>query len=166
MSAALPALVPYAGAVIAAPVLGLRALGALAGARADADHGLSPEVLEVTRALPHNVTTEMDLALWHVAEVARDEPGRFDAALQAFLDVYGVRAVGEIDLGRHAARRRTSRRRPSSSVEREPPRRPSNGSSPLLRDAPPARCVPDSWGESPDASGSWPAAGSCPSSPS
>ena len=31
-------------------------------------------LLEVTRALPHNVTTEMDLALWQVARTVRDDP--------------------------------------------------------------------------------------------
>jgi pyruvate,water dikinase len=80
--------------------------------------------LEVTRGLPHNVTTEMDLALWGVARAIRADPGAlacFEAAdapalaadllqrrlpgaalkpLEEFLARYGLRGVGEIDLGR------------------------------------------------------------------
>jgi len=80
--------------------------------------------LEITRGLPHNVTTEMDLALWDVARAIRADPGartRFEAAdatalaadllgrrlpraaldpLERFLARYGMRGVGEIDLGR------------------------------------------------------------------
>jgi len=81
-------------------------------------------VLEITRGLPHNVTTEMDLALWDAASAIKADPAsaeRFangDAAALAddyaanrlppvaqetvrrFLDRYGSRGVGEIDLGR------------------------------------------------------------------
>jgi phosphohistidine swiveling domain-containing protein len=80
--------------------------------------------LEVTRGLPHNVTTEMDLALWEAARAIRADPAalaRFQAAespalaadllerrlptaacepLERFLVRYGIRGVGEIDLGR------------------------------------------------------------------
>ncbi len=79
--------------------------------------------LEITRGLPHNVTTEMDLALWHASrEIAADPDAQAafeqpDAALAAayaarslppvalavlddFLARYGMRGVGEIDLGR------------------------------------------------------------------
>jgi rifampicin phosphotransferase len=80
--------------------------------------------LEVMRGLPHNVTSEMDLALWHTAQAIRRDPasveyfgshpasqlaadyqaGRLPAAAQSavagFLGKYGVRGVGEIDLGR------------------------------------------------------------------
>jgi len=80
--------------------------------------------LEVTRGLPHNVTTEMDLALWRAARTIRDDitsAGYFnahtalelaeahlkeelpDAAQQAvrdFLDRYGMRGTAEIDSGR------------------------------------------------------------------
>ena len=75
------------------------------------------------RGLPHNVTTEMDLALWDVANRIRTDPaaaelmrtaptaelvGRFHAgtlppvaaeAVAGFLARYGERAVAEIDLG-------------------------------------------------------------------
>src|SRR4051794_1800062 len=75
---------------------------------------------EVLRGLPHNVTTEMDLALWALAVrvgrdpasaaavVAPDARDRFRAGtlppalqdgLAAFLHRYGHRAVAEIDLG-------------------------------------------------------------------
>jgi pyruvate,water dikinase len=80
--------------------------------------------LEITRGLPYNVTTEMDLKLWEVARsiqedtpsaiyfqnrsavsLARDyQSGRLPLAAQrallAFLEKYGVRGVAEIDVGR------------------------------------------------------------------
>lgn len=80
--------------------------------------------LEITRGLPHNVTTEMDLALWDVARaIMADEPSasRFQGAsasdlaaayvtaglphaaqeaITHFLIRYGMRGPGEIDLGR------------------------------------------------------------------
>ena len=80
--------------------------------------------LEVTRGLPNNVTTEMDLALWDTAgrirrspeasvafakgesqELARAYlentlPPAAQEALRAFLDRYGMRGLVEIDLGR------------------------------------------------------------------
>ncbi|GGL32260.1 PEP/pyruvate-binding domain-containing protein [Planomonospora parontospora] len=81
------------------------------------------ELPTVLRGLPRNVTTEMDLALWHLAaRIRRDAPAaalllgtpaaelaaRFHAGalpavveegLREFLREYGVRAVAEIDLG-------------------------------------------------------------------
>ncbi|WP_433501880.1 PEP/pyruvate-binding domain-containing protein [Pseudonocardia halophobica] len=80
------------------------------------------ELSTVLRGLPHNVTTEMDLALWAVAgRIAADPPSRAlvggpveatRAALEAgtapavltdglreFLGRYGHRGVAEIDLG-------------------------------------------------------------------
>lgn len=80
--------------------------------------------LEGVRGLPNNVTTEMDLALWQTAQAIRqDPPGRAvfaarpadglaadflakdlppqtQAAIAKFVAKYGVRGVGEIDLGR------------------------------------------------------------------
>jgi pyruvate,water dikinase len=82
------------------------------------------QILETTRGLPHNVTTEMDLALWRTAAVIRSDAdaashfrqadvatlatqtlaGQLPAAVQAaiadFLRRYGMRGVAEIDLGR------------------------------------------------------------------
>ena len=75
------------------------------------------------RALPHNPTTEMDLALWELARKVREDPeasrivrgtsarelarayrrgtlpGVFQEGLGRFLGDYGHRAVAEIDLG-------------------------------------------------------------------
>jgi rifampicin phosphotransferase len=82
-----------------------------------------PEALEAMRSLDGNVTTQMDLALWAAAEAIRgDEASRAAmlgrpaeevasdhregtlpevaaTALRGFLDAYGMRGVGEIDLG-------------------------------------------------------------------
>ncbi len=81
-------------------------------------------VWALTHGLPHNVTTEMDLALWDVAQVIKADPtsaqhlDQNDAAMLAaqyldgllpstaqtilgnFMKSYGVRGVGEIDIGR------------------------------------------------------------------
>ncbi len=81
-------------------------------------------VLELTRGLPHNVTTEMDLDLWRTAQVIRADgsmekyfnetdnldlvstfqrgefPPSIQAAITRFMANYGMRGVGEIDLGR------------------------------------------------------------------
>ncbi|MEV0378832.1 PEP/pyruvate-binding domain-containing protein [Nonomuraea sp. NPDC050643] len=78
--------------------------------RASAD-----ELQIVLRGVPRNVTTEMDLALWALAQRLRREPevaARFlseppevlareplPAEVREFLDLYGHRAVAEIDLG-------------------------------------------------------------------
>jgi phosphohistidine swiveling domain-containing protein len=86
-------------------------------------HGLSPLALDVTRGLPNNVTTQMDLALWETAKQIRVDADSFrefsstDApslaarylkgtlpeaaqqAVSAFLNRYGARGVGEIDIG-------------------------------------------------------------------
>ena len=79
--------------------------------------------MEVLRGLPGNVTTQMDLALWEAASAIRDDaaaakafgtltadvlaerlasgelPGAARAAVEGFLTRYGMRGVGEIDLG-------------------------------------------------------------------
>ncbi|TLN23786.1 phosphoenolpyruvate synthase, partial [bacterium] len=81
-------------------------------------------LLEVTRGIPHNPTTEMDLALWNAACAIRRDPdaaaefeahsptelaGRYRSAemtpalrqvLEGFLQRYGGRGFCEIDLGR------------------------------------------------------------------
>jgi phosphohistidine swiveling domain-containing protein len=80
--------------------------------------------LELTRALPHNPTTEMDLSLWAAARTIRDDrvaakhfaqadpatlateylagalPATAQATVTAFMAQYGMRGIGEIDLGR------------------------------------------------------------------
>jgi len=76
------------------------------------------------RGMPHNVTTDMDLALWQAAQAIRADapsaarfegmdvttlaadylagrlPERSQEAVDAFLSRYGARGLGEIDLGR------------------------------------------------------------------
>src|SRR5258706_8827313 len=85
--------------------------------------GDSTLALEVTRGLPNNVTTEMDLVLWETAQrikadaeskarfVASDAselarqylngtlPSASQTVIAHFLDKYGVRGIGEIDFG-------------------------------------------------------------------
>jgi pyruvate,water dikinase len=101
-------------------MISLVALQRLAGRLPDAERVR----LEMTRGLPHNVTTEMDLALWQTARriqagpaalalfqrtsaadltaayLAGRLPGPAQAAIAAFMDRYGMRGVAEIDLGR------------------------------------------------------------------
>ncbi|MER7441938.1 PEP/pyruvate-binding domain-containing protein [Micromonospora avicenniae] len=75
------------------------------------------EIDRVLGGMPHNVTIEMDLALWRLSERARTHrelllstaPAELadryrrgtlpDIGLAAFLDRYGHRAVAEVDLG-------------------------------------------------------------------
>jgi phosphohistidine swiveling domain-containing protein len=81
-------------------------------------------ILQVTRGMPYNPTTEMDLALWKMAKTIRNDPSSWqvfqnceveelttrlrtgklpEASLKAvnqFLKQYGGRGLGEIDLGR------------------------------------------------------------------
>jgi len=84
----------------------------------------SPEIaLEVTRGLPNNVTTEMDLALWETAKAIKSDkeseadfrdsdapdlahrymenklPDVSQTAIARFMEKYGMRGVGEIDFG-------------------------------------------------------------------
>jgi len=81
-------------------------------------------VMELTRGLPHNVTTEMDMVLWATAQGIRADPASkaYFASVDAetlandwlaqrlppvaqtlvedFLNRYGMRGLAEIDLGR------------------------------------------------------------------
>lgn len=87
-------------------------------------HGSNDLALELTRGLSNNVTTEMDLTLWGTAKEIRKDPESFELfqnaaveqlteryflgnlpeigqrELQSFLDHYGMRGLGEIDIGR------------------------------------------------------------------
>ncbi|MGK5685511.1 PEP/pyruvate-binding domain-containing protein [Actinoplanes sp. URMC 104] len=54
------------------------------------------EINTVLAGMPHNVTIEMDLALWDLARTAKDPD---DVDLGEFLDAYGHRAAAEVDLG-------------------------------------------------------------------
>ncbi|MDE8668677.1 PEP/pyruvate-binding domain-containing protein [Pseudarthrobacter sp. H3Y2-7] len=106
--------------ILPLPALGFASLGLvgklLGGGRWD-------DLQVVLRGLPNNVTTEMDLELWRLAQVIRNDresrtamTGRTPAALTAdfragqlpsvlqaglarFMDQYGHRAVAEIDVG-------------------------------------------------------------------
>jgi pyruvate,water dikinase len=85
-----PRILPVAGAGFIALWWARRLLGPNA----------QPGDLEaVLRGLPHNVTTEMDLELWQLAQRIRTHESSADDELQVFLDRYGHRAVAEIDLG-------------------------------------------------------------------
>jgi pyruvate,water dikinase len=101
----------------------LALLNRMAKNKDQGDHGISMEVLEVTRGLPQNVTTEMDLALWEAARTLKSDPESLDLftgsgapvlarryldgslpvvaqnAVALFLDRYGMRGTGEIDFG-------------------------------------------------------------------
>ncbi|MGD8621222.1 MAG: PEP/pyruvate-binding domain-containing protein [Anaerolineales bacterium] len=108
----IPRFVPILAPGMASLVL----LSKLSGERGDL-------ALEITRSLPNNVTTQMDLALWEVAKTIKFDKGalalfesldansladhylsgRFAGsvkeAIDSFLNQYGMRAVGEIDIG-------------------------------------------------------------------
>ncbi|MCG5219006.1 PEP/pyruvate-binding domain-containing protein [Streptosporangium soli] len=114
MITVLPAVFPAMAAGFASFGLAYRLLG---------ERATSAELQTVLRGLPGNVTTEMDLALWALANRLReDEPATrllLDSSpadlsaryrtgglppvvreeLAAFLARYGMRAVAEIDLG-------------------------------------------------------------------
>ncbi|GAA1978511.1 PEP/pyruvate-binding domain-containing protein [Amycolatopsis minnesotensis] len=84
------------------------------------EHATAAEITTAFGGVPHNPTTEMDLALWRLATALRSEtplllgtaPGELAAAYAAetlppnvhngvteFLSAYGCRATAEIDLG-------------------------------------------------------------------
>lgn len=109
----LPSILPLAALGFAALALAGKLLG---GRRWD-------DLQVVLRGLPNNVTTEMDLELWRLAQVIRNDgasrtavadrnpaalaadfragrlPPELQAGLVRFLDRYGHRAVAEIDVG-------------------------------------------------------------------
>ncbi len=116
-------LLPKFISLFAPSLASLNLLAHLTNQDGAADHGLPMPVLEVTRGLPNNVTTEMDLALWETARTIKTDPeslgvfngsdapthayryleGSLPAAAQSavsnFMDRYGMRGVGEIDFG-------------------------------------------------------------------
>ena len=122
---AFPVIVPVFLAPVLAGYLPLVLLNKLVPDLAQADPEIGPHtVLTLTRGLPHNVTTEMDLALWETAQAIRQDPQALahfleaspeqlagetvarrlpvpaQAAVERFLERYGMRGVGEIDVGR------------------------------------------------------------------
>lgn len=118
---ALPRFLPILGPTVAALYL----LPRLAGLREEtrSDHGFSAVALEVTRGLPENVTTEMDMSLWRCAKNIGQDPDSYEiflkrdaaglasrylagtlpdvaqSAIAAFMEQYGMRGLAEIDLG-------------------------------------------------------------------
>ena len=86
--------------------------------------GSADLALAISRGIPNNVTTIMDLTLWETARIIRCDdfayqhlihsnaeslvgeylegqlPETARSAITRFLDVYGMRGLGEIDIGR------------------------------------------------------------------
>jgi pyruvate,water dikinase len=113
-----PFAMPRLLGLIVAGMISYLAVGRLLGRRTT-----EAELQTLTRGLPHNPTTEMDLALWSLTSTIRADPiaraalmerpaaelaDAFRArtlpepaqkGLAAFLGQYGFRSVGEIDLG-------------------------------------------------------------------
>jgi len=64
--------------------------------------GDAASVEPLLRSLPHNPTTEMDLALWQISRQLLKEgvaPSPQHPAIRAFLEKYGHRGIREIDVG-------------------------------------------------------------------
>jgi len=123
LTEAFPVLLPRFVPLIGPSMIMLNLLTHLTTGHAGTDHGFSMLSLDVTRGLPNNVTTEMDLALWATAQSIRGDaeslktfsdlaardlaahylggslPAAAQRAVAAFMDCYGMRAVGEIDIG-------------------------------------------------------------------
>ena len=125
ISTALYRLLPRFIPVLGPGVASLNLLTRLADDETDprTDHGFSATALEVTRALPNNVTTEMDLVLWRIAHTIKQDPdssavfldsdartlanrflnGTLPEAAQTsiayFMKHYGMRGLAEIDMG-------------------------------------------------------------------
>ncbi|UQA55797.1 PEP/pyruvate-binding domain-containing protein [Polyangium aurulentum] len=119
--AALPNTLLRTGPVFGPAFLLMRLLDGLLEARLGFERGTG---MRFARGVPGNITTEMDLELWALAKAVRADgdaaaalrtrdaselsesyrkgelPGPLQRGLRAFLDRYGARAVGEIDLGR------------------------------------------------------------------
>lgn len=114
-----PTMLPYLASMVVSGQAALQPLMRLAASVPEA----GSLVLELTRGLPYNVTTEMDLALWATARTIKADAaatsyfdraeaanlaaaylaGRLPAAAQAaiarFMEQYGMRGPGEIDFG-------------------------------------------------------------------
>jgi rifampicin phosphotransferase len=125
MSTALYRLLPRFGSIFAPTLASLNMIAELAGDKkgTQPDHGFPASALELTRGLPNNVTTEMDLTLWRTAKIIRQDQASFSAFAELdaptlaarylngtlpdvaqttvtdFMNRYGMRGVGEIDLG-------------------------------------------------------------------
>lgn len=115
---------PFAGPYLAAPAGGGMLPLVLLIKISRQLTGSNQLTLEITRGLPNNVTTEMDLALWEITRQIRSDElatAQFEeldiaqlvehyaagqlaeaaqSAIEEFLETYGMRGLGEIDLGR------------------------------------------------------------------
>ena len=107
-----------------APFFGILERFSRAAAEATGDARFNTIYLEISRGMPDNVTTEMDLVLWSTAQTLRNDPDSskvFDdtpaatlaarylagslppaaqKAIADFMDKFGARGLAEIDLGR------------------------------------------------------------------
>jgi phosphohistidine swiveling domain-containing protein len=106
------------------PFFGILQRFAPEAAKASGRAAVAQLPLEIARSLPHNVTTEMDLALWATAQTIHTDaaaatdfaatpadalaaaylaatlPPVVQEAVTNFMQRYGMRGLGEIDLGR------------------------------------------------------------------
>ncbi len=123
-SAAFPCLLPLFIPAVVAGYASLQLLNRIAARLALIDPDISPQIaLDMTRSLPNNVTTEMDLELWKVAGRIREDdagassfaaadaeslahqfrekklPAAIQDALESFLERYGMRGLAELDFG-------------------------------------------------------------------
>jgi phosphohistidine swiveling domain-containing protein len=105
------------------PFFGIMRRFSAQAAEASGNPAFAHAYLEISRGLPHNVTTEMDLALWQVAQTIFTDadtskifqetsasdlathyeqanlPSRVQDAIASFMERYGARGIGEIDIG-------------------------------------------------------------------
>jgi len=123
-NAMFPFLLPLFIPPIVAGYASLGLLTRIASVLARTDSDITPELaLELTRSLPNNVTTEMDLELWKVACRIREDrvgaatfvaadaadlankyknkqlPRAIRSALDGFFSRYGMRGLAELDFG-------------------------------------------------------------------
>jgi rifampicin phosphotransferase len=114
---------PMMGPRLLPPIVsGMLSLNVVRKLTADLPPG-SPNYLILTRGLPHNVTTEMDLTLWQTAQTIHQDgaatavfeqqsaaelaqqylagslPPAAQTAVSQFMAQYGMRGLGEIDIG-------------------------------------------------------------------
>ena len=124
-NAMFPVLLPLFIPPVIVGYASLAVLSWLASMLAHLRSDISPQLaLDLTRSLPNNVTTEMDLELWQVAKWIGEDPAasaafvaadpevlareyhknelpvHVQAALTKFLEVYGMRGLAELDFGR------------------------------------------------------------------
>ncbi len=120
---ALPSVLPRFLPIFAPAMASLAQIGHLLPRQAGVNPTFSMDSMEITRGLPNNVTTGMDLELWQTANLIMADtsskqlfqsttaailaagfregtlPPVAQSAVKRFMDKYGVRGVGEIDLG-------------------------------------------------------------------